>query len=180
MNIRELLTPLLGLTCAVTLAATFSAPAHASKEKARYTSDNCKSATARCGAIIYGNGGGYTVQPVKLNADSKQPSGVTVNANCVGVDAELDYGVNLDQYVVFIVPANCAYRLKIKIVTGPSKDRHLFLTPGCQIRATTKGTTQQNKWKNIDVRWIKGKKPTDAPSNPQDADGHKCGSLGNM
>jgi len=170
---------------AVTLAAVcataplVSQNALAAKQRNSYTDPACSSADAVCGAIIYGNAGGYTVDSVHVQAKGTQPSGVQVHPQCAGVDTAFKDSLNVGQYDLFILPANCAYHLKIKIVAGNKKDRNLFLTPGCQIETKTDGTTTINEW-HMNVKWTDKAKQQGMSGTVQDKDGHKCGKLGKI
>lgn len=159
----------------------WSAVAGASTEKSRFTHSACEDPNqAVCGAIVYGNGGGYVVKKTRLQAKGSQPDGAPLHTNCSEVSKSISADVAIDQYVVFVVPASCAYRLKISISGGNTKDKNLYLTPGCQITATSDGTTLNNNWNKLSVNWIKGKKQEGYPDKPVDPLGNKCGSLGKM
>ena len=152
------------------------------KLKSSYTHSYCNGKRP-CGAIVYGNAGGYVVTSVVLKSKSDQPDAGTptqdhpdTGSPCSGIDVKFDSDTSLGQYDQFVVPASCAYNLKINIVAGPKKDRNLFLTPACVIKTKTDGTTTSNEW-HVSASWIKGKKPEGASSHPLDSHGHKCGRL---
>ncbi len=175
-----------GWVVLIALAAVMCLPvlAGAATEKSSYTHPYCKDGTKPCGGIVYANKGGYVVTTVVLKSKSDQPDAGTpsqdhpdTGAPCSGIDIKFDSDTSLGQYDVYTVPASCAYNLKINIVAGPKKDRSLFLTPACVIKAKTDGTTTSNEW-HVSVSWADGKKPAGAPSSPVDSHGHKCGKLG--
>ena len=160
-------------------ATTVSQPASAATERNRYTHDACSGSNAVCGVIVYGNAGGYVVDNVHMQAKGSQPSGVQTHPACSGVDTAFKDSLNLGQYDTFVLPANCAYKLKINIAAGNKKDHDLFLTPGCQIETKTDGTTLSNKW-HMSVKWTDKAKQAGASGTVQDKDGHKCGKLGKI
>lgn len=114
-----------------------------------------------------------------------QPSGVTLSPACGGMNKKFTNDTAVGQYETFIVPAECAYHMDIQIVWGNHKDKNFFLIPGCGIVADTDGTTTKNKWQ-VSVQWSDvakeraKKNGVTLPEPPQDADGNKCGKLGNM
>ncbi len=155
----------------------------------RYTNSACEVTDANpqpaCGAIVYANKGAYVVTPVELSAKGTQPSGVPINPACAGIDKKFTRDVDVGQYETFVVPADCAYHLKINIEDGPKKDQNYFLVPGCQLIASTDGTTMSNQW-HINTSWTdKAKKQAKEngvtlPEPPQDQQGYKCGKLGKI
>lgn len=152
----------------------------ASQAKATIYHPACQGDNPICGAVAYVNEGGYVVNPTKVDAKDSQPSGVQeLSASCAGADEKYDADIDLGQYVVFVMPADCAYELKINIEAGNNKSRNIFLTPGCEYIAKTDGTTMSNDW-HISVKWIDGKQPAGAPDHPTDKEGNKCGELGDM
>ena len=176
---------------ALTIGGLFTAAeAAAATEKDRIINPACvvsdSNPNPACGAIVYANGGAYIVNPVRIKAKTDQPSGPTINGACLGVDYKYTKDILVGQYVTFVVPADCAFRLAIVIVAGTKKDKNLFLVPGCQIVAETVGTTLNNKWKNLQVDWTKKakenakEKGVTLPEPPQDNAGYKCGSLGKI
>ncbi len=156
----------------------------------RITNPACKVTDSNpnpaCGGIVYANEGAYIVKSVELNAKGDQPSGVPINPACAGMDKKFTKNVLYGQYETFVVPADCAYHLKINIESGPKKDQNYFLVPGCQIIGSTDGTVISNSWKHTDVDWTDAAKErakesgTTLPEPPQDQQGNKCGKLGNM
>ncbi len=156
----------------------------------KYTDDACEVTDPDnpppCGGIVYANKGAYVVKSVELNAKGDQPSGVPINPACAGMDKKFTKNVLVSQYETFVVPADCAYHLKINIESGPKKDQNYFLVPGCQIIGSTDGTVISNSWKHTDVDWTDAAKErakesgTTLPEPPQDQQGNKCGKLGNM
>lgn len=163
-----------GCVVLVALAAVLCLPSlgEASEPAKSYTHPDCDG-TKPCGAIVYANKGGYVVKSVHLTSRSTQPD---TGASCSGIDVKIGQDLIFGEYHQYVVPASCAYKLKINIAAGPKKDRNLFLTPACVIEAKTDGTTSSNEW-HVSYSWIKGKKPDGAPSKPIDAHGHKCGNL---
>ena len=174
---RALNKTALGLVLAASLSTSvFTAPASAaSSENKRYTHPDCEnSSTAVCGVIVYAVAtSSYYVDWAEVKAHSSQPDSGTIHASCAGVDKKLDSTIPPTNYDTFVLPASCSYKLKIKIKSGNAKDMNLFLTPGCKIVTSTKGTTSSNSWKSNDVSWING-----SPGTPYDAAGYKCGKLG--
>jgi hypothetical protein len=156
-------------------------------KKNTYTDDACLPDGAPCGAIVYGNKGGYTVNKVRVHGRSSQPKGMQISSACKAVDGKFTDSLNRGQYDLFVVPASCAYEIDMEIAAGRSKDLNLFLTPGCQITLTTAGTTMSNEW-NISVDWTDAAIEAGVPEkfgvtkkdHPVDADGHKCGKQSNM
>ncbi len=142
------------------------------KEDKRYTHSYCKTDGAYCGVIAYANGGGYTVKSVDVHAKSSQVM-VPLNPYCEGVEKKFTSNLLLNQYDTFIVPANCTYKLKINIQSGPKKDRDIYLTPGCLAQTWTTGTTVSNSWKK-DISWVEGAKPDGAGKTPTDGYGNTC------
>ncbi|MBI1181603.1 MAG: hypothetical protein GC201_13710 [Alphaproteobacteria bacterium] len=150
-----------------------------------------------CGAIVYANKGGYYVKPVAVEArgsNNQETKDPTYNKACADYKRSFrnePTGLQAGEYVTFIVPASCAYKLSIDIVAGRSKDRDLWLTPGCVIETSTDGTTTSNEWhmktyysdkakaQTADLNKLMGTDTT-LPKDPVDADGHACGRQGKM
>lgn len=155
----------------------------------RITNPACKVTDSNpnpaCGAIVYANKGAYVVNPVKLKSKTTQPSGPIINSACGAIDYVVSKNIAVTEYVTFVVPADCAFNLKINIAAGPKKDRNLFLIPGCQIIASTDGTIASSQW-HISKSWTdKAKKQAKEngvtlPEPPQDNQGYKCGKLGKI
>lgn len=165
-----------GLGGAVLAAAGLSGPAQAaSSEEASYTHPSCEGSNAVCGVIVMGNGGSYTLDWVAVNAHSAQPA--NAHNSCAGLDKKLTSNVPAGNYDTFIVPASCSYKLKLKILSGNSKDQNLFLTPGCQIIAKVAGNVGSNSWKTLEISALKSTVPTNADGKPVDGLGQKCGKL---
>ena len=163
---------------AALLAATLAplAPAYAaSSEESRYTHASCEGANAICGVIVVGNAGGYTLDWVSLHARGTQPGGEATHPSCPSIDKKIDRNVPAGNYDTFVVPAACAYKLKLKILAGNGKDQSLYLTPGCQIITQVKGTTQSNSWKGNQVSALNASVPTNKDGKPIDPFGYKCG-----
>lgn len=148
--------------------------------------DKSKVADPVCGGIGYGNAGAYIVNKVEILVKDTQPSGVPLHPECTtAIDVKYTNHLTVGQCDKFSLPANCTYKLKINIEDGTSKDRSLFLTPGCVIATKTDGTTTSNKW-HVSESWASddAKKAVypdgGAPSHPDDGHGHKCGEEGDM
>ncbi len=165
------------------LAANAAAASYGCKSDAKYclVSDSCKSSDRVCGSITYANKGGYVVSPVKLSAKDSQPTGrATIHPSCSGVNFSSGADYDVGQYIQFIVPADCAYKLKINIKAGSKKSRDLFLTPGCVIKTSTDGTTMSNKW-HMTTSWSQEAKDKGLSGGVQaDSQGNVCGRLSNM
>lgn len=168
-------TVLSALLSASMTASVFVSPASAaSSEEKRYTHPDCEnSSTAVCGVVVYAVATtSYYVDWAEVSAHSSQPDTDAIHSSCSGVDKRLDATIPPTNYDTFVLPASCSYKLKIKIKSGNAKDMNLFLTPGCKIVTSTKGTTSSNSWKSNDVSWING-----SPGTPYDSAGYKCGKL---
>ena len=150
----------------------------ASSEESRYTHPDCEGANAICGVIVMGNAGGFSLDWVSLHARGSQPGGQATHPSCPGVDKKIDRNVPAGNYDTFVVPAACAYKLKIKILSGNGKDQNFYLTPGCQIIAKVKGTTTSNSWKSNSVKPLNENVPTNEDGAPMDPFGYKCGKQG--
>ena len=123
--------------------------------KGSYTASYCEGENAACGGIGYGNGGGYTVNWVRLTARSDQQSGY--NKACDGLEKKFSSNLDINEAVQFEVPADCYYKIKIDIKSGESKDRNLVLTPGCILKLYSEGTTyNDNKIKLKDRDFANG------------------------
>lgn len=163
------------LATTITTALTPMAPAHAG-ESTRYTHHSCDGPNAICGVIVIGNAGSYTLEWTSLNAKDEQPGGPATHPDCPSVDKKIDDDVWQGSYNTFIVPASCAYKLKLKIKAANKKDQNLYLTPGCKIVTQVKGTTSSNSWKGNDVSAMSNDVPK-VDGKPVDAMGYKCGKL---
>ncbi|MEL6414042.1 MAG: hypothetical protein AAFQ15_03785 [Pseudomonadota bacterium] len=161
------------LATAVATALTPIAPAHAG-ETTRYTHHSCDGPNAVCGVIVIGNAGSYTLEWTSLTARGDQPGGPATHPECPNVDKKIDDDVWQGSYNTIIVPASCAYKIKIRIKTANKKDQNLYLTPGCKIITKVKGTTTSNSWKGNDVSAMNDDIPT-VDGKPVDAMGYKCG-----
>ncbi len=155
-------------------------PAHAaSSEESRYTHSSCEGTNIVCGVIVMGNAGGFTLDWVSLEARGSQPGGQATHPSCSEINKKISQDVPAGNYDTFIVPAACAYKLKIKILLGNSKDQNLYLTPGCQLIAKVKGTTTSNSWKSNSTKPLNDDVPTNDSGTPVDPFGHKCGKQSN-
>jgi len=143
------------------------------KQVKRYTDPACKTAKPVCGVVVYANAGGYTVSSVLVDAKSSQPANDLIHPACSSVKKRLTADVKLNTYDVFVLPADCLYKLKITISGGRKKSRDIFLTPGCQVQTYTDGTTTKNKW-HKKIKWLAGAQPAGVPDTPMDAQGNKC------
>lgn len=148
--------------------------------------DPSKVANPVCGGIGYGNDGAYIVNKVEILVKDTQPSGVTLHPECKStIDVKYTNNLTVGQCDKFTLPADCTYKLKINIEGGPSKDRSLFLTPGCAIATKTDGTTISNDW-HVSESWASDDAKNkvypngDAPSHPDDGHGNKCGEEGDI
>ena len=122
----------------------------------------------------------YYVDWAEVKAHSSQPASPAIHSSCAGTDKKLTSTIPPGNYDTFVVPASCSYKLKIKIKAGNAKDMNLFLTPGCQIITSTKGTTSSNSWKSNEVSWVSEdakEKMGGTGSTPYDPVGYKCGKL---
>jgi hypothetical protein len=159
--------------------AEASAGQYGCKSAAKYcfVSDACKQSNPACGSIVYANKGGYSVGTTRVEAQSGQPTDkAQIHPDCSGTSWVSNADLAIGQYDQFIVPADCAYKLKINIVAGRTKHRDLFLTPGCVIETSTDGTTMQNEW-HMKVYWAP---KLNKSGTPTDAAGNKCGKEGKM
>lgn len=150
----------------------------ASSQESKYTHPACEGANAVCGVIVYAVAGSYTVDWVSIHARDSQPDAEATHPDCPGTSKKFDRNTPSGNYDTFVLPANCAYRLKIKILSANKKDKDLFLTPGCQIIAKTDGTAASNSWKSLQLSTLASQVPT-VNGVPVDAAGHKCGKQGN-
>lgn len=165
-----------GLGGMALMATGLSGVAHAASEVERYTHSSCDDEGASCGVIVMGNGGGYILEWVEVKAHTAQPSNAP--SGCSNVGKKIGEDVDLNQYVTFIVPASCSYKLKLKIKSANQKDKNIYLTPGCQVIAEVKGTATDNTWKSLKVSALNNKVPTTSGGTPIDSLGNKCGQLG--
>ncbi len=152
------------------------------KKDGQYVHPNCKDDATNptpCAGLGYGNAAGYTVTSVRVKESSTKPRGVTMNPLCKGFEKKYKSNITLNQYVVFILPANCAYHMDIKVSLGKDKNKNFLLTPGCSLTATTDGTTQNSDW-SISASYSKAAKQQGYSGTPMDADGYKCNSLGSI
>lgn len=163
-----------GLGIGLTATAGMSGVAYAaSSEEARYTASYCESSGATCGVIVMGNAGVYTLDWVSVDAHSSQPANAP--SACSSINKKLTTDVPAANYDTFVVPASCSYKLKLKILGGNSKDKNLYLTPGCQIIAKVDGTVGSNDWKTLEISTLSSAVPTNSDGKPIDALGNKCG-----
>lgn len=175
---RQLLKKIIaaGLGSVAITAAGISGAAHAaSSEEARYTHSSCEGADAVCGVIVVASAGSFTLDWTAVNAHTAQPD--NAHASCAGLDKKLTKNVPAGNYDTYVVPASCSYKLKLKILSGNSKDKNLFLTPGCQIIAKVSGTVGSNSWKTLEISALSSQIPTNSDGKPIDGLGQKCGKL---
>ena len=145
----------------------------ASSEEARYTHPACEGQNVMCGVIVMGDAGSFTLDWVSVESRGSQPE--TVHPACGDGGKKLTRDVPAGNYDTFIMPASCAYKLKIKILGGSGKDQNLYLTPGCRIVAKVSGTVGSHKWKSNEVTALNDQVPTNADGKPIDGNGYKCG-----
>lgn len=167
----------LALGASTALFGVFGNANAASSQESEYIHPACEGADAVCGVIVYAVAGSYTVDWVSVEARGTQPDAEATHPACPGTKKKFDRNTPSGNYDTFILPANCAYKLKIKILSANKKDKDLFLTPGCKIIAKTDGTAVSNSWKNLDVSALSAQVPT-VNGTPVDAAGHKCGKQG--
>lgn len=160
-------------------AGLFGSANAASSEESRYTHSACEAANSICGVIVMGNGGAYTLDWVSVNARDSQPAKEVAHPSCADAGKKIDRNVPGGNYDTFVMPASCAYKLKIKILSGNNKDKDLYLTPGCKIIAKVDGTVNSNSWKSLQISKLSENTPTDSSGHPIDSAGHKCGKQGN-
>lgn len=166
----------LGLSIGLGISGILGIATAASSQEARYTHPACEDKGAVCGVIVMGDAGAYSLDWVSVNAKGSQASPDTHPA-CAGVDKKLDRNVPAGNYDTFVLPGSCAYKLKIKILSGNKKDKDLYLTPGCQIIAKVDGTVSSNSWKTLEISPLSNQVPTNGDGKPIDGSGHKCGKL---
>lgn len=155
------------------------APANAgSSQQSRWTHSSCEGSNAVCGVLVIANGGVFTLDWTSVTARSDQPGGAATHPSCPGLDKKIKDDVPGGNYNTFVIPASCAYKIKIKILSGNSKDQNLYLTPGCQLIATVKGDLNSNSWKSNKATPLNDQVPT-VDGHPVDALGYKCGKQSN-
>lgn len=154
----------------------FTGAAHAaSSEESRYVHSSCEGADAVCGVIVYAVAGAYTAASVQLKARGDQPDSPVIHSACSNINKKFTRDTPAGNYDTFIVPASCAYKLKISIKSGNSKDKNIYLTPGCQVIAKTDGTVTSNSWKTLEISTLSDAVPTNSSGKPIDPAGYKCG-----
>jgi len=174
----KIITKSISAAVAGTLLASvgFSGPANAASSKeAEYTRSTCEGADAVCGVIVMGNAGSYTLSSVQLKAHTAQYD--NAHPSCASINKKLTRDVPAGNYDVFTVPASCSYKLKVSIKSGNSKDKNIYLTPGCKIIAKVDGTVTSNSWKTLEISALADQVPTNSDGKPIDSNGYKCGKL---
>ncbi|MEL7111353.1 MAG: hypothetical protein AAGK93_00260 [Pseudomonadota bacterium] len=158
------------------LAATAYLPAFASSGmENEYTDKAClDTSTAICGAVIIADAGSFTLDWTTVKARDTQPNPPTMHPACPGVNKKFDDNVPGGNYNKYVVPASCAYKVKLKILGGNGKDQTLYLTPGCKIMVKVKGDLASNKI-TVDAEKISSQTPVNANGKPVDQQGYKCG-----
>ncbi len=158
------------------IAATAFMPAFAaSSMESEYIHEKCEDPKqAICGAIIVGNAGSFTLDWVSVKARDSQPSVPTIHESCPGTSKKFDRNVPGANYNKYVVPASCAYKVTVKILSGNKKDQNLYLTPGCQIIVKVKGDLRSNKL-TVEASKISDQTPTNSSGKPVDPLGYKCG-----
>lgn len=168
-------TLLIATTAAI---SGFAGTAHAaSSEESRYVHSSCEGSNAVCGVVVYAVAGAYTASSVQLKAHSSQPDSPVIHAKCPDINKKFTRDTPAGNYDTFIVPASCSYKLKVSIKSGNSKDKNLYLTPGCQVIAKTDGTVTSNSWKTLEISTLSDAVPTNSGGKPVDPAGYKCGKL---
>lgn len=164
------------LASSMAIACSTMMPAHASTaEESRYTHSSCENSMMQCGVIVMGNGGSFTLDWVSVRARGDQPGGDSVTApSCPGLEKKIKDDVPSGNYDTFVIPASCAYELKIKILGANNKNQYFYLTPGCQIVAKVQGSAANNSWKGNKVSALSSQVPT-VDGKPVDSKGYKCG-----
>lgn len=157
--------------------AIYAAPVQAaSSEQTRYTHSSCEGPNAICGAIVIASAGSFTLDWTSVDARDSQPAGQLTHEKCSGVSKKIKDDVPSGNYNTYIVPASCAYKIKLKILSANNKDQNLYLSPGCRILAKVEGDAVSNNW-NFDVSAMNDQVPTNSNNKPVDMAGHKCGRL---
>lgn len=164
------------LASSMAIAVSSMMPAQAATaEESRYTYSECETSMVKCGVIVAANGGSFTLDWASITARGDQPASSDITHDkCAGLEKKIKDDVPSGNYDTFVLPASCAYKLKIKILAANSKDQNFYLTPGCQIIATVKGTASNNSWKGNKVSALSNKVPT-VDGKPVDSGGYKCG-----
>ena len=157
------------------------APAHAaSSMESEYTHPSCEGKDAVCGVIVVASGGPFTFEWNSVEARDSQPAGPAkpdgplTHEDCPGIYKKFDRDVPAGNYNKFILPASCAFKVKLKIKSSNKKDENFYLTPGCIIKAQVKGDAVSNNWA-IDVSAVNSNVPTNSSNKPIDRGGYKCG-----
>ncbi len=172
-----------GAFAATTLAAlgVSLAPAYAaSSMESEYTHASCEGKDAICGVIVVASAGSFTLDWNSVDARDSQPAGPPppdgplTHPKCPGLYKKIERNVPSGNYNKFTLPASCAYKVKLKILSGNGKDENLYLTPGCVIKAMVEGDLGSNKWV-LDVSAVNNNIPTNSNKKPIDQGGYKCG-----
>ncbi|MEL6860243.1 MAG: hypothetical protein AAGL11_00265 [Pseudomonadota bacterium] len=151
------------------------APAHAASSlESEYIHASCEGKDAICGVIVVASAGSFTLDWNSVEARDSQPAGPLTHPKCPGLDKKFDRNVPQGNYNKFTIPASCAYKVKVKILSGNGKDENLYLTPGCIIKARVEGDLGSNKWV-LDVSAANNNIPTNSSNKPIDQGGYKCG-----
>lgn len=184
MNTRNRVLQTSVAVAVVLASAPFALSAYAaSSEQSRYTHPACETSTPKCGAVVVASAGSFTLDWVALNARNSQPKmdpepipGTTVvHPSCDGFDHKIKDDVPSGNYDTFVIPASCAYKIKLKVLAGDSKDLNIYLTPGCQIIAKVGGgNASAMNWKTLEISSLSEQVPTNG-GKPIDAAGYKCG-----
>jgi len=161
------------------VASSMLSPSYAaSSMESEYIDKNCQDPkTAICGAIIVGNAGSFTLDWVSVKARDTQPNALSIHPNCPGTSKKFDRNVPGANYNKYVVPASCAYKVTVKILSGNKKDQNLYLTPGCKIVVKVKGDLNSNKI-TVEASAISDQTPVNANKVPVDPQGYKCGKQG--
>ena len=166
-----------GAVAASTMTALLAAVAPAfaaSSVESEYTHASCEGKDAICGVIVVASAGSFTLDWNSTEARDSQPAGPLTHPKCPGLDKKFDRNVPQGNYNKFTILASCAYKVKVKILSGNGKDENLYLTPGCIIKARVEGDLGSNKWV-LDVSAANNNIPTNSSNKPIDQGGYKCG-----
>ena len=158
------------------IASSMLSPSYAaSSMESEYIDSDCEDPkTAVCGAIIVGNAGSFTLDWVSVKARDTQPDALSINKKCPGTSKKFDRNVPGANYNKYVVPASCAYKVTVKILSGNKKDQNLYLTPGCKILVKVKGDLNSNKL-TVEASAISDQTPVNSNKGPVDTQGYKCG-----
>ncbi len=101
------------------------------------------------------------------------------NSICGDVYKKFGDALELGDFNVYTVPAQCAYKVTVKIAGGGKKVQKIWLIPGCELTIKVKGDLVSNKL-TTDSKWSDAMKKDDdfdTSSKPPEEGKHKCGKL---